>query len=89
MTRVAMAVGKLEVANVQTAPEFHVTDDAGSVIGDLRVSKGGALWRPRGAGRYLHLTWDQLEHVFREQGEPRTVGEYNHAPPPPASFEEF
>lgn len=89
MSKVNMAVGKLEVANVQTAPEFRVTDETGSVTGDLRVSRGGAFWRPKGAGRYFHLTWDKLDQAFRERGEQRAVGEYNYTPPPPASFEEF
>jgi hypothetical protein len=89
MTKVNLAVGKLEVANVQTAPEFRVTDDGGSVIGDLRISKGGAFWRPKGAEKYLHLNWSKLDGAFRERGEPKAVGEYNYAPPPPASFDEF
>lgn len=89
MTKVHLAVGKLEVSNVQTAPEFRVTDDGGAVVGDLRVSKGGVFWRPKGAEKYLHLTWPKLEAAFKDRGEAKAVGEYNYSPPPPASFEEF
>lgn len=85
---VSMSTQRLEVATVTTAPEFRVMD-GGRVFGDLRVSKGGAFWRPKGAQQYQHLTWEQIDQVFRAQGEARAVGEYNYAPPPPVSFEEF
>ncbi len=89
MTKVHMTVGKLEVANVQTAPEFRVTDEGGGVIGDLRISKSGAFWRPKNVEKYLHLPWNDLAQAFKERGEAKSVGGYNYTPPPPASFEEF
>jgi hypothetical protein len=85
---VGMSTIRMDVENVTTAPEFHVTDD-GKIVGDLRVSKGGAFWRAKGAQQYLHLTWEQIDEVFKKGGTPRTVGEYKFAPPPPASFDEF
>lgn len=86
--QVAMSTIRMDVATVTTAPEFHVTDD-GKVVGDLRVSKGGAFWRPKGASQYMHLTWEQMDELFKKNGVAKSVGEYNFAPPPPASFDEF
>lgn len=85
---VSLSTQRLEVQTVTTAPEFRVMD-AGKVYGDLRVSKGGAFWRAKGAQQYQHLTWEQLDQLFKEHGTGRSVGEYNYAPPPPASFDEF
>lgn len=78
----------MEVATVTTAPEFRVSDD-GRIMGDLRVSKGGAFWRPRNAQQYQHLTWDQIDQLFRAHGVARSVGEYNYTAPAPVSFDEF
>ena len=86
--QVAMSTIRLEVETVTTAPEFHVTE-GGKIVGDLRVSKGGAFWRSKGAQQYMHLTWEQIDDVFKKTGTARTVGEYKFAPPPPSSFEEF
>ncbi len=85
---VSMSTVKLAVATVTTAPEFRVTDD-GKVIGDLRVSKGGAFWRPRNGQSYHYLSWEQLDSMFKASGEARTVGEYNIKESPPVSFDEF
>jgi hypothetical protein len=85
---VSLSTQCLEVQTVTTAPEFRVTD-AGRVFGDLRVSKGGAFWRSKGAQQYQHLTWEQLDQFFKAHGVARAVGEYNYAPPPPVSFDEF
>ena len=86
--QVAMSTIRMEVETVTTAPEFHVTE-GGKVIGDLRVSKGGAFWRSKGAQQYLHVTWEQLDQLFKTNGTTRTVGEYKFAPPAPVSFDEF
>jgi hypothetical protein len=86
--QVAMSTIRMEVENVTTAPEFSVTD-AGKVVGDLRVSKGGAFWRSKGAQQYLHLSWEQLDQLFKANGTPRAVGEYKFAPPAPVTFDEF
>jgi hypothetical protein len=86
--QVSMSTVKMDVPAVTTAPEFSVMED-GKVVGDLRVSKGGAFWRPKNAQQYLHLSWEQLDEIFKAKGEPRTVGEYNIKPSPPISFEEF
>jgi hypothetical protein len=64
--QVAMSTIRMEVENVTTAPEFHVTE-AGKVVGDLRVSKGGAFWRSKGAQQYMHLTWEQVDQLFKEK----------------------
>lgn len=85
---VSMSTVKLAVATVTTAPEFRVTDD-GKVLGDLRVSKGGAFWRPRSAQQYQYLSWERLDELFKANGEPRAVGEYKIQESPPVSFEEF
>ena len=85
---VSLSTQRLEVATVTTAPEFRVMDD-GKVFGDLRVSKGGAFWRSKGAQQYHHLTWEQIDQLFRTHGVARAVGEYNYTPPPPVSFLEF
>jgi hypothetical protein len=86
--QVAMSTIRMEVETVTTAPEFHVTE-TGKVVGDLRVSKGGAFWRPKGAQQYLHVTWEQLDQLFKANGTARTVGEYKFAPVAPVSFDEF
>lgn len=86
--QVAMSTVKLEVATVTTAPEFSVTEE-GKVVGDLRISKGGAFWRPKNGQQYLHLTWEQLDDIFKSKGVPRAVGEYKFSPPTPGGFEEF
>lgn len=86
--QVGMSTIRLDVETVTTAPEFHVTED-GRIVGDLRVSKGGAFWRSKGAQQYKHLTWEQLDEIFSKNGVVRSVGEYKFAPPPPASFDEF
>ncbi len=85
---VLLSTQRLEVASVTTAPEFRV-NDAGKVFGDLRVSKGGALWRSKSAQQYQHLTWEQIDQLFKQHGVARAVGEYNYAPPAPVSFNEF
>lgn len=85
---VEMMGGRVEIATVTTAPEFRVKDDD-RVMGDIRISRGGAFWRARNAQSYLHLTWEQLDELFKQHGSAKSVGEYNHAPPPPASFDEF
>ena len=86
---VTMAGGRVELANVQTAPEFRVTDDKDGVAGDLRVSRGGAFWRSKGATKYRHLTWEQLAAAFAREGDERSVGEYNWSPPEPPTFDEW
>jgi hypothetical protein len=85
---VEMSAIRLDVQRVNTAPEFHVAD-GDKVFGDLRVSQGGAFWRPRNAQQYHYLTWEKLDELFRQHGPLRPVGEYNFKSPPPASFEEF
>lgn len=85
---VTMTGGRLDLGNVQTVPEFRVQTDT-AVLGDLRVSKGGAFWRPRGGRDYLFLTWEQLADTFKNHGVAKSVGEYNWAPPPPPNFDEF
>ncbi len=85
---VLMSTQRLEVATVTTAPEFRVVD-GGKVYGDLRVSRGGAFWRSKGAQQYQHLTWEDLDRLFKAHGVARAVGEYNYAPPAPVSFDEF
>jgi uncharacterized protein (DUF736 family) len=42
--QVSLSTVKLEVQTVTTAPEFRVMEE-GKVVGDLRVSRGGAYWR--------------------------------------------
>lgn len=84
---VTLSTQRLEVARVNTAPEFRVQDD-GKVFGDLRVSVGGAFWRPKNGQNYLHLNWEQLDQLFKEHGVSRAVGEYNYSPPAPVPFEE-
>jgi len=86
--QVGMSMVRLEVETVTTAPEFHVTE-GGKILGDLRVSKGGAFWRPKSHQQYFHLSWEQLDAHFREKGTPKAVGEYKFAPPPAGSFDEF
>lgn len=86
--KVEMSTVKLEVATVPTAPEFSVTDD-GKVFGDLRVSRGGVFWRQKNAKQYLHLTWEQVDELFKQHGTLRAVGQYNFSPPPAGSFDEF
>jgi hypothetical protein len=86
--QVAMSTIRMEVETVTTAPEFSVTD-SGRVVGDLRISKGGAFWRSKGAQQYLHLSWEQMDQLFKASGTPRTVGEYKFAPPTPVTFDEF
>jgi hypothetical protein len=86
--QVGMSTIRMDVATVTTAPEFHVTED-GKVFGDLRVSKGGAFWRPKSSTQYMHLTWEQIDDLFKKNGNAKSVGEYKFSPPPPATFDEF
>lgn len=86
--QVGMSTIRMDVETVTTAPEFHVTDE-GKVVGDLRISKGGAFWRAKSASQYCHLTWEQVDELFRKHGTLRTVGEYKFTPPAPPSFDEF
>jgi len=85
---VTMVGGRHEVMNVQTAAEYRVMDD-NRLMGDLRISRGGAFWRPTGAAQYLQVSWADLDKFFKANGEKRSVGEYNHAPPPKPDFDEF
>lgn len=74
-TKVTMSTVKLEVATVNTAPEFSVMKDE-KVFGDLRVSRGGAYWRPKSNQQFYHLTWEQLDALFQKQGVEKPVGQY-------------
>lgn len=77
---VGMSTANLDVGRVQTAPEFHITEND-RAFGDLRVSKGGAYWRPKNDQKYCFLTWDQVDKLFQERGEKKTVGQYTIAAP--------
>jgi hypothetical protein len=85
---VTMSTQKMEVGVVTTAPEFSVTDPQGRVYGDLRVSLGGVFWRAKNDSQYRHLTWEQVDALFKERGAIRTVGEYKWTPPPTDAFVE-
>ena len=86
--KVEMSAVSVEVMKVNTAPGFHAAED-GRVIGDLKASTGGVFWRPRSHQQFFHLTWEQVDALFKEKGVPRTVGEYKFTPPEPGSFEDF
>ena len=79
--KIEMSVVNVEVQRVTTAPAFHVTED-GKVVGDLRPSTGGVYWRPKSYQQYLHLTWEQVDAMFKERGVAKTFGEYKITPPP-------
>jgi hypothetical protein len=85
--QVSMSTVKLEVATVTTAPEFRVTEGS-RVVGDFRVSVGGAFWRPRNGQQYLHLSWEEVDALFKEKGTLRSVGEYKFATPTGGGFDD-
>ncbi len=82
-----MSTVKLEVATVTTAPEFRVTED-NKIVGDFRVSVGGAFWRSKGSQQYLHMSWEELDAAFKAKGTPRSVGEYKIASAPAGGFDD-
>lgn len=60
----------------------------GKVVGDLRVSVGGAFWRPKHGKEYLRLTWEQVDALFKKDGQPTPVGEYKFSPPAPGGYDD-
>jgi len=86
--KVEMSIVNVEVMRVTTSPSFHVTED-NKVVGDLRASQGGVFWRPKNYAQFFHLTWEQVDALFKEKGAARTVGEYKISPPDPGSFDDF
>jgi hypothetical protein len=85
--QVSMSTVKLEVPSVTTAPEFRVMEDK-KIVGDLRVSKGGVFWRSKGLHQYYHLNWEQMDSLFKANGELRPVGEYNISSAGPGGFDD-
>jgi hypothetical protein len=65
--RVTIRQPKREVGNSDVVFEIFTDDDLGK-LGELRVSRGGVVWWPKGAKtRKIDLTWEQ----FRDRVERR------------------
>jgi hypothetical protein len=86
--KVEMSVVNVEVQRVTTSPSFHVSEN-GKVVGDLKASTGGVYWRPKNYQQHYHLTWEQVDAIFKEKGVAKTLGEYKITPPEPGTFEDF
>ncbi len=46
-----------------------VVDEDGSKFGELRISKGGIRWKPKGKHDHHFINWRDFDRVMR--GEPK------------------
>ncbi|MBX9591738.1 MAG: hypothetical protein K2X43_20800 [Hyphomonadaceae bacterium] len=44
-----------------------VVEDGGGKFGELRVSKGGVRWKPKGKQDHHFMSWETLDQLMREQ----------------------
>jgi len=57
MANVEMSARRLTVYNRQTAPQFTLSDTAGNASGKLCVSRGGIYWKPKGAHKWIPVSY--------------------------------
>jgi hypothetical protein len=68
--KVTFSVPERPLANVDV--EFNVRKN-GTMLGTLKISQGGIVWRSSPASLGYFLSWHKFDQIAREQGRSRAL----------------
>jgi len=68
--KVTFSVPERSLGNVDV--EFNVRKDE-TMLGTLKISQGGIVWRPSPASLGYFLSWHEFDQIAREQGRSRAL----------------
>jgi hypothetical protein len=68
--KVTFSVPERPLANIDV--EFNVRKN-GTMLGTLKISRGGIVWRSSPASLGYYLSWHKYDQIAREQGRSRAL----------------
>ena len=68
--KVTFSVPERPLANVDV--EFNIRRDE-TMLGTLKISQGGIVWRPSPASLGYFFSWHVFDHIARERGRSRAL----------------
>jgi len=66
--KVAVQITNHPLSREENGVDFHVEDNDGK-LGELKISKGGIRWKPRGRRDHHFMSWEDLDQFMK--GQPR------------------
>ena len=64
--KVAVEITKHPLSREENGVDFHVEGNDGK-LGELKISKGGVRWKPKGKQDHHFISWKDLDQLMRDQ----------------------